>query len=334
MKKILLSILISGAVVFMASEGWSAPPSCPDLVVNACYKKDNGQLRTVGDLSECLPSESPLSWNMVGQRGPEGPQGEQGKLGPQGDQGPQGKLGPQGDQGPQGKLGPQGDQGPPGVNVAVGQQCALGSVIGFDEDGNIICSSDQQQDCGDLTCEGFENCISCPTDCGDCSATSKKVFVTSGIYNGNLGGVSGADAKCNALAVDANLTGIYKAWISDSTTSPASSFVKHDGHYVMVDSGATVVAENWADLTNGTLDNAINIDEHGVGLGFDVIKPTWSATDIAGSYVTGSGTCNGWRSPAAEDVGETGSAGLPSQLWTSGTQRDCNEFNRLYCFEQ
>ena len=46
--------------------------------------------------------------------GPEGPQGEQGKIGPQGEQG---KIGPQGEQG---KIGPQGEQGPEGVPGPIG----------------------------------------------------------------------------------------------------------------------------------------------------------------------------------------------------------------------
>jgi hypothetical protein len=47
-----------------------------------------------------------------------------------------------GPQGPEGSQGPQGEQGPAGVNVAAGQQCAQGEFVsGFDQDGNIICSS-------------------------------------------------------------------------------------------------------------------------------------------------------------------------------------------------
>ncbi len=149
MKKILLSILIVGVVVFMAFEGWSARPnSCPDRIVYACYMNVNGQLRTVGDPSECLPSESPLSWNMTGPRGPQGPQGEQGPPGADGaqglpgPQGPAGADGAQGPAGPQGPAGADGAQGPPGPNNAVGTQCTEGEFVsGFDANGYIICSS-------------------------------------------------------------------------------------------------------------------------------------------------------------------------------------------------
>lgn len=45
------------------------------------------------------------------------------------------------------------------------------------------------------------------------SATSKYIFVTSQSYNGNLGGFSGADAKCNAVAANGNVTkNITSGW--------------------------------------------------------------------------------------------------------------------------
>src|SRR3989344_7858176 len=55
---------------------------------------------------------------------------------------------------------------------------------------------------------------------------TKYVFLTSTIYDGNLGGISGADAKCQARANTFNLGGTWKAWISDSNTNndPESRF--------------------------------------------------------------------------------------------------------------
>jgi hypothetical protein len=60
------------------------------------------------------------------------------------------------------------------------------------------------------------------------------VFLTSGTYSGNLGGISGAHAICQRHADAAGLPGKYKAWIGgdfwdwDSTerlhTSPREGF--------------------------------------------------------------------------------------------------------------
>jgi microcystin-dependent protein len=61
-----------------------------------------------------------------GKLGDAGPQGEQGKLGDVGPQGEQGKLGPAGPQGVQGKIGPQGEQGKLGPQGDQGVQGKLG----------------------------------------------------------------------------------------------------------------------------------------------------------------------------------------------------------------
>jgi hypothetical protein len=52
------------------------------------------------------------------------------------------------------------------------------------------------------------------------------VFVSSGIYAATLGGLSGADATCNSLAASAGLPGTYKAWLSDSASSPSTRFTQ------------------------------------------------------------------------------------------------------------
>ena len=50
------------------------------------------------------------------------------------------------------------------------------------------------------------------------------------------------------------------AWLSDSTASPSSRFTHSSVPYVLPD-GTTVVANDWADLTGGTLQHLINMDE-------------------------------------------------------------------------
>lgn len=63
----------------------------------------------------------------------------------------------------------------------------------------------------------------------DCIFASESVFVfvTSKRYDGNLGGVEGANEICQEHAEAAGLPGEYKAWISSSTEqSPAHTFNK------------------------------------------------------------------------------------------------------------
>lgn len=45
---------------------------------------------------------------------------------------------------------------------------------------------------------------------------SKKVFATAGTWNGNLGGLAGADAKCQTEATSAGLSGTYRAILSST----------------------------------------------------------------------------------------------------------------------
>ena len=67
-------------------------------------------------------------------------------------------------------------------------------------------------------------------------ASERTVFLTSMTFNGDLGGVAGADAKCQAAA-DAPLSivpiGTYLAWISDAIgNSPSTKFSQSTLPYV------------------------------------------------------------------------------------------------------
>lgn len=46
--------------------------------INACYKKDTGQMRFVNTLAQCKASEVAIWWNVTGPQGPMGPMGPQG----------------------------------------------------------------------------------------------------------------------------------------------------------------------------------------------------------------------------------------------------------------
>ncbi len=96
-------------------------------------------------------------------------------------------------------------------------------------------------------------------------SVTKIVFITSTIFaDGNLGGIVGADAECQALADAASLSGTFLAWLSDSLgNSPATdpNFVKSEVPYLRVD--GIMVASSWADLVDGSLLAPIEVDEQG-----------------------------------------------------------------------
>ena len=99
-------------------------------------------------------------------------------------------------------------------------------------------------------------------------AAGKRMFVTSLAYTANFGGAAAADASCQSLASAAALGGTWKAWLSTSISSPSSSFTQASVPYQRVD--GTLIANNWADLTDGTLANGVAMDEHGAMVNAEV----------------------------------------------------------------
>jgi hypothetical protein len=190
--------------------------------------------------------------------------------------------------------------------------------------------------------------------CAGCAPAQALVFISSSKFTGRLGGILGADAKCQAHARAAKLPGTYKAWISDSSgSSPARSFTRSRVPYRLVD--GTLVADNWDDLTDGTLDAQISRDEYGDplprltrGVSYWWV---WTATRTDGSAMTassfGGGFCTApgprdWESENASgyQVG-AGFNGLGSTrndilglAWTADGTQPCNLDAHLYCFQQ
>lgn len=163
--------------------------------------------------------------------------------------------------------------------------------------------------------------------------TTNTVFVTSAVYNGDLGGLAGADARCQALADAAGLTGTYKAWLSDTTGSPSTRFTHSANPYVRVD--GVIVADNWTDLTDGGLDASISINESG---GLPGWTAAWTNTTTTGTLADPSAQCADWSTSGVADPSQLGKYGLVTRadfLWTQyPSQMWCNDMNVIYCFEQ
>src|SRR5258706_2338843 len=93
----------------------------------------------------------------------------------------------------------------------------------------------------------------------DCSITQGRVFLTSTMYDGDLGGVRGADAQCMARANAAGLGGAWRAWLSDSITPASAHIADAPGGYFLLD--GTFVAAGLAALESGDLSHAIDLTE-------------------------------------------------------------------------
>ena len=155
-----------------------------------------------------------------------------------------------------------------------------------------------------------------------------RVFVTSTKHDGNLGGLVGADAECQARG--AALGGTWLAWLGDSVDGPATRFAQSTARYHLV--GGGVVAENWTDLIDGTIGVPLDHDETGTAL-----PPTDDMIVFTAVFHTGGNptpvSCSGWTTNAA-DLVPTGLATATDTGWTVTQPRTCDELHRLYCFEQ
>lgn len=174
----------------------------------------------------------------------------------------------------------------------------------------------------------------------------KTVFVTSETYTGNLGGPAGADAKCNNLAQEAGLYGIFKAWIYSSLVIPSEGGWTYSKYpYVRVD-GVTI-AESFSDIVDcapSCLKAKINVDENGNTL---ISPPLWAwvgATEGDYDWNDRISSCNFWSS-AEEEIpfssrrarlkGSLGSLTHINREWlNSGNHQKCNLQAHLYCFQQ
>jgi hypothetical protein len=157
-------------------------------------------------------------------------------------------------------------------------------------------------------------------------STSRIVFVTSTAYNGNLGGVLGANAKCAARAAAASLPGTWFAWIGDSTGDPASSFSHPSQPYYLVN--GTLIAGSYTSLTDGSIDHVIDRDEFG-NSHFDYV---W--TNVNPNGTAGTKSCLNWSSGSSAQLGLAGSTGDTGTNWTAAGSLACSDVRRLYCFQQ
>jgi hypothetical protein len=122
----------------------------------------------------------------------------------------------------------------------------------------------------------------------------KRVFVTSQTWTGALGGLAGADAKCQAAAETESLGGEWRAflsigvdWAGDRVVADGAAFVRMDG---------ATIASSKAELVGmgvTGIDIAIQLTETAelVGAG---TKEVWTGTDVTGTE-TDYSHCSGWE---------------------------------------
>lgn len=161
----------------------------------------------------------------------------------------------------------------------------------------------------------------------DGSATAY-AFTTQSTWSGSIGGLGGADTKCQTAASNAGYGGTWKALLSDQATNAQDRIPFDWGVLRRLDNA--IVANNWNDLWDGSLQNPISLSENlGAVTGW-----VHSATSIYGVKRSAtSGTCSGWTSSGIND-NAVGSAGSSGNDWVAygSTGNSCGSSDRsLYC---
>ena len=161
------------------------------------------------------------------------------------------------------------------------------------------------------------------------AGSPRVIFTTSDTYNGDLGGLAGADATCQTLASNAGLPGTFQAWLADSTQSPSTRESQVGTPYWRVDE--TVIANDWADLTDGSIASSISLDENGVSV---VGSAAWSNVAAIGAGPVGGSHCVDWTIGLNTNPGRVGSPTSTVGTWSDGAGTLCHAPQHLYCVEQ
>lgn len=210
---------------------------------------------------------------------------------------------------------------------------ASGLCVADASQNRSVCAGENSVCCQGACCDG---CCGADGTCGACLA-----FVTSTTHNGALGGLTGADAICQARAAAGGLPGasepgVYKAWLSDANGSPVTRFRCTEAScsgqgYQRVDDAP--IASDWGTLTDGTLEFAISVTELNT-----YVRPfdsgVWTNTLITGEAGPFPVHCTNW-SVGNVGIGYSGDATAFDEYWTDTNGGvGCGALNHLYCFQQ
>jgi hypothetical protein len=215
------------------------------------------------------------------------------------------------------------------------QTCIDGACAGDSGQDRTTCQLPDDGGAG-VCCNGSccAGCCDAHAEHGTCS--SCLAFVTSTSYTGNLGGLGGADDKCQTRAEAGGFKGTYQAWLSNASDSPASRFrctaesCSTTG-YTTVEGGLPITF-NWQTLTEEDFVRAINITE----FGSDSITSVWTNTQRNGTPSSGEfASCLNWTHGTGGTIeGRVGDSNSRFSTWTDSGSQICADLCALYCFQQ
>jgi hypothetical protein len=157
------------------------------------------------------------------------------------------------------------------------------------------------------------------------ASARKYVFVTSAHSAADLGGIAGADARCQAAAATAKLPGTFEAWLSTHETNAIERLGGAGPWYTTADDLAFA---GRPDADGPPLTDLL--DETGA------IPPTDAADSWSGSDLSGRADgydCEGWTSSSATERATLGNGQGDDLVWGGGAGTTaCNRQASLICF--
>lgn len=218
-------------------------------------------------------------------------------------------------------------------------ECAVDTDCGTSPLGMCTMPACSNGTCGTAKLPQATPC-SIPQD-GTCNATGecklgKYVFVTKGDFTADLGGVMGADHKCQTAAMMANLAGDWVAWTSDDQSKPTDRLGLMIGSLTpyrrLDDSPVTVGLAGLTSTVSTAFQHGIDWTEAGTSVSSEHV---WTGTKPTGG--PSGASCGGWMPGAVPtSVGTYGVAGATDGTWTRLMEKACDNTAKghLYCFQK
>ena len=155
------------------------------------------------------------------------------------------------------------------------------------------------------------------------------MFATSVAYNGNLGGLAGADSKCAARASAAFLGGRWKAVLSDDYVR-GSDHLKVSGVVYNTrpsgSGGPQIVASGSGTFWSSSHSNPTNFNESGGTVGNNI----WTGTQNDGSSIAGF-TCSNWTVSSGNAA--FGSSTGTGTSWSNSSSTSCATTYPILCID-
>ena len=165
------------------------------------------------------------------------------------------------------------------------------------------------------------------------------VFISSVSYDGNLGGLNGADNLCTSLGtggtLSAPLNKTWKALLSKSTGGVVNARDRFFWSGPMFDLGGKTVTQDpsswpWIDAGGGS---NISVNENGGGPDDSYV---WTGSTLDGLSKGTGFDCNNWTDDTGTHSGWSGETGsYPTSSWFDSFSSLCDDtWFGLYCVSQ